>query len=115
MVDTRSMDPSENLAKTLGDRTLAEMKTLAPGAVRSESTSTAFSHSAEKRQKQVSPAYHAAARSLDAELDLDSLPGSPGPVGLVQRNGVKTRRWKPMEQQHGLASMSRIKEKKMAL
>ena len=37
-----------------------------------------LSHSVEKRQKQVSPAYHAAARSLDAELD--SQPGSPGPA-----------------------------------
>ena len=31
MIDTRSMDSSENVAKTLGDRTLADMKTLAPG------------------------------------------------------------------------------------
>ena len=54
------------------------MKALAPGAADSESTSAAFSHSAEKRQKQVSHFYRAAARSLDAELD--SQPGSPGPV-----------------------------------
>ena len=54
------------------------MKTLAPGAVYSESAPTALSHSVEKRQEQVSPAYHAAARPLDAELG--SLPGSPGPV-----------------------------------
>ena len=44
----------------------------------SESTLTAFSNPVEKRLNQVSPAYHAAARSLDAELD--SQPGSPGPV-----------------------------------
>eukprot|EP00614_Pseudopedinella_elastica_P007616 CAMPEP_0172594424 /NCGR_PEP_ID=MMETSP1068-20121228/13808_1 /TAXON_ID=35684 /ORGANISM="Pseudopedinella elastica, Strain CCMP716" /LENGTH=45 /DNA_ID= /DNA_START= /DNA_END= /DNA_ORIENTATION= len=44
------------------------MKTLEPGEAHSESTSTALSHSFQKRQKQVSPAYHAAARSLDAEL-----------------------------------------------
>ena len=37
-----------------------------------------FSDSIEKRQKQVSPAYHAAARSLGAELD--EQPGSPGPL-----------------------------------
>ena len=43
----------------------------------SESTLAAFSHSVEKRQEQVSPAYRAAARSLDAELG--SQPGSPGP------------------------------------
>ena len=54
------------------------MKTLAPGTAYSESTPTAFSHSVEKRHKQVNPAYHAAARSLDAELD--SQPGSPGPL-----------------------------------
>ena len=34
---------------------------------------------------------------------------------LVQRNGAQTRRRKPMERQQGLASMSRIKEKKIAL
>eukprot|EP00614_Pseudopedinella_elastica_P024742 CAMPEP_0172645378 /NCGR_PEP_ID=MMETSP1068-20121228/239702_1 /TAXON_ID=35684 /ORGANISM="Pseudopedinella elastica, Strain CCMP716" /LENGTH=174 /DNA_ID=CAMNT_0013459615 /DNA_START=173 /DNA_END=697 /DNA_ORIENTATION=+ len=54
------------------------MKTLAPGTAYSDSTSTAFSPSAEKQQTQVSPTYHAAARSLDAELD--SQPGSPGPA-----------------------------------
>ena len=43
-----------------------------------ESTSTDFPHSVEKRQKQVSSAYHAAASLLDAKLD--SQPGSPGPV-----------------------------------
>ena len=53
----------------LGDRTLADMKTLAPGKVYSESASTAFCHSVKKRKEQVNPAYHAAARSLDAELD----------------------------------------------
>ena len=52
----------------LGDRNLADIKTLAPGAVYSKSASTAPSNSVEKRQEQVSPAYHAAARSLDAEL-----------------------------------------------
>ena len=50
----------------LGDRTLADMKTLAPGTANSESTSTAFSHLVEGRQKQVSPAYHAAARFFGA-------------------------------------------------
>ena len=62
----------------LGDCTLADMKTLAPGTAYSEPASTTPSHAVEKRQKQVSPAYHAAARSLDAELG--SQPGSPGPV-----------------------------------
>ena len=62
----------------LGDRTFSDMKTLALGAAHFESTSAAFSHSAEKRQKQVSPACRAAARSLDAELDAQ--PGSPWPV-----------------------------------
>ena len=54
------------------------MRALVPGKAYSESTSTVFSHSAEKRHKQVSPAYHSAARSLEAELD--SKLGSPGPV-----------------------------------
>ena len=54
------------------------MKILSPGAAYSESTPAAFSDSIETRQEQVNPAYHAAARSLDAELD--SQPGSPGPV-----------------------------------
>ena len=66
------------IAKMLGDRTLADMKTPAPGTVYSESASTAPSHSVEKRQEQVSPAYRAAARSLDAELG--SKPVSPGIV-----------------------------------
>ena len=52
----------------LGDRTLADMRTLAPETVYSESASAAPSHSVEKRQEQVSPTNHAAARSLDAEL-----------------------------------------------
>ena len=69
MLDLDSIDLPGNAAKTLRDRALPETKAVAPGAAHSESTSTAFSHSAEKRQKQVSPAYHAAARSLDAELD----------------------------------------------
>ena len=78
MIDATSIDLPENAANMLGDRTLENMKALAPRTAHSESTSTAFSHSVEKRQKQVSPAYHAVARSLDAELD--SQPGSPGPV-----------------------------------
>ena len=76
MLDATSIDLPENVAKLPGDCTLADMKTLSPGAAYSESTSTALSHSVVKRQKQVSPAYHAAARSLDAKLD--SHPGSPG-------------------------------------
>ena len=48
MLDATSLNPSGNVAKMLGDRTLADMKTLAPGAAYSESTSTAFSHSVEK-------------------------------------------------------------------
>ena len=54
------------------------MKSQEPGTAHPESKSTAFFHSAEKRQKQGSPAYHSAARFLDAEFD--SQPGSPGPV-----------------------------------
>ena len=73
-----SIDLRENVAKMLGERPLADMKTLAPGTVYSKSESTAFSNSVEKRQEQVSPAYHAAARPLGAELG--SQPGSPGPV-----------------------------------
>ena len=73
MLDTRPVGLPEYVAKTLRDRTLADKKTLAPGPAHTESTSTAFSHSAEKRQRQVSPAYHAVARFLDAELD--SQPG----------------------------------------
>ena len=56
MLDATSLNPSENVSKILRDRTLADMKTLAPDTAYSESTSTVFSHSAEKRQKQVSPA-----------------------------------------------------------
>ena len=54
------------------------MKAFAPGAAYYVSTSTAFSHSIEKRQKQVSRAYHAAARFVGAELE--SQPFSPGSV-----------------------------------
>ena len=78
MIDTRSMDPSETVAKKREGRTLADMKAHAPGAAYSESTSTAFSHSAEKPLKQVTSVYHAAARSLAAELGPQT--GSPGPV-----------------------------------
>ena len=78
MIDTRSKNPSGDVAKTLEDCTLADMKALVPGAAHSESTSTAFSHSVEKRQKKIGLNYHAAARSLGAELG--SQPGSPGPV-----------------------------------
>ena len=78
LLDVTSIDLPENVAKMLGDCTLADMKTLAPGTVYSEPASTTPSHAVEKRQKQVSPAYHAAARSLDAELG--SQPGLPGPV-----------------------------------
>ena len=66
LLDVTSIHLPENFAKMLGDRTLADMRALAPGAVYSESASTAFSHSIEKRQGQVSPAYRAAARSLNA-------------------------------------------------
>ena len=69
MIDTRSIDSPGNVVKALGDRTFADMRALAPGAAHSESTSTTFSHSVEKRKKQVSPAYSAAALSLDEELD----------------------------------------------
>ena len=65
MLDTRPIDLSEYAAITLRHRTLVDMKALAPGTAHPESTSTAFSHTAEKRQKQGSPAYHASARSLD--------------------------------------------------
>ena len=89
MDDATPIDLPENVAHELGNRTLADVKTFAPGEAYSESTSTAFSHCVEKEQKQVSPAHHAAARSLDAELD--SLPGSPGPVEseLVTYNSGK--------------------------
>ena len=81
MLDAMSIDLPENVAKMPGDRTITNMKTLAPGEAHSESTSTAVSHSAEKRLKQFSPAYNAAAKSLDAELG--AKPGSPGPVESV--------------------------------
>ena len=58
MRESASIDFPENAAKALGDRTLSDMKTPALRAAHSESTSTAISHSVEKRQKQVSPAYH---------------------------------------------------------
>ena len=54
------------------------MMTLKTGVAYSEYTSAAFSQSTEQPQKQVSPAYHAAARSLDPGLY--SQPCSPGPV-----------------------------------
>ena len=78
MLDVTSFDLPEIVAKVLGDRTHADMKALAPGDMYCESSSTDPSHSVEKRQAQVSPAYHAAVRSLDAELG--SQPRSPGPV-----------------------------------
>ena len=56
MLDATSIDLPKNVARILGDRTLADMNTLAPGAAYSESTSTAFTHSVEKRQKLVSAA-----------------------------------------------------------
>ena len=59
LLDVTSIDLPENVAKMLGDCTLADMKTLAPGTVYSEPASTTPSHAVEKRQKQVSPAYHA--------------------------------------------------------
>ena len=48
MLDFASIDLPENVAKILGGRTLADMKTLAPGVAYSESTSAAFSHSVVK-------------------------------------------------------------------
>ena len=79
VLDTASIDLPENSAKTPGGRTLAVINTpVAPRAAYSESTLTTLSHFVEKRQKQVSPAYHTAARSFDSELG--SQPGSPGPV-----------------------------------
>ena len=78
MLAATSIGLHENVATMLGDRTLADMKTLTPGEAYYESTSTAFPHSVEKRQRQVILVYHAAARSLDAEHDSQS--GSPGPV-----------------------------------
>ena len=54
------------------------MKDLAPGTAHTESTSAAFSDSFDKRLRQVSPAYRAAARPLNAKLD--SMPASPGPA-----------------------------------
>ena len=48
MLDATSIDLPEDVAKMLGSRTLAEMKTLAPGTAHSESKSTAFSYSVEK-------------------------------------------------------------------
>ena len=48
MIDTRSIDPFKNVAKTLEGHTFADLKTLAPGTAFAESTSTAFSHSVEK-------------------------------------------------------------------
>ena len=89
LLDATSIDLPENVAKMLGDRTLADIRALAPGAVYSESASTAFFHSFEKRQRQDSPAYHAAARSLDGAQHLQPTK-SPGPRrrrvrGAVQR------------------------------
>ena len=51
MLDATSVDLPENVAKILEERTFAEMKALTPWTTYSESKSTAFSHSAEKRQK----------------------------------------------------------------
>ena len=84
MLGATSIDLPGNVAKMLGGGTLAGIKALAPGAANCGSTSAAFSHPAEKRQKQVNPSYHAAARSLDAELD--SQPSSPGPVEFELNN-----------------------------
>ena len=78
MLGLASIDHPEGASNLLTDRTLADMKSFAPGTAHCESTSTVLSHSAEKQQKHVSPDYSAAARSLDAEFD--SHPGTPGPV-----------------------------------
>ena len=78
VLDLAPIDLPENAAGTLGDRTLVDMKALTPWEAYSEFTSAAFSYSVEKRQKQVSPACPAAAKSLDVEID--SQPGLPGPV-----------------------------------
>ena len=48
MPDATSIDLPENVATMPGGRTLADMRTLSPGAAYFESTSAAFSHTAEK-------------------------------------------------------------------
>ena len=49
MIDATSIDLPASAAGTPGDRALADMKPLAPGANCPESTSAAFSHSIKKR------------------------------------------------------------------
>ena len=76
--DATSIDLPEYVSKVLRDLTLTDLRTLVPGAAHTGSRSTAFTHFGKKRQKQVSPAYQAVARSLEAVLD--SQPISPGPI-----------------------------------
>ena len=79
MLDATSIDLPKNSAKNYRrPYSCWHDDHCARGSAYSESTSTAYSHSVVKRQKQISPAYHAAVWSLDAGLD--SHPGSPGPV-----------------------------------
>ena len=56
MLDATSLDLSGSVAKAPGDRSLAEMKVLAPGMKYSGSKSTASSNAVEKRQAEASPA-----------------------------------------------------------
>ena len=69
MPDLTSIDLPGNAAKTYGDRTLADMKTIAPGTAYSESTSTAFPTPLRTNKSKSAP-----------PTTLRSGPGSPGPV-----------------------------------
>ena len=79
MLNATSVDLPGNVAKTPGDRALADRKSFAPGIAYSESTSITYSHPVEKRQKLISPVRHTTARSLYVELD-----SQPGSLGLVE-------------------------------
>ena len=76
MIDATSVDLSTGLAKTLGGRTLGDMKALAPGTYYSESTSA-----------QVSPENLTAVKHLGAELGSPAV--STGPVEPELNNSGK--------------------------
>ena len=80
IVDAHSLGHVEDGARArLGEATtLGDVKTLAPGRTNSESPSTDFGASVQKRADKVHEDYHKAARKLDAKLGTPA--GATGPV-----------------------------------
>jgi hypothetical protein len=80
IVDAHSLEHVEDGARArFGDATtLGDVKTLAPGQAYSESPSTDFGASVQKRADKVHEDYHKAAKKLDAKLGTPA--GATGPV-----------------------------------